>query len=67
MAIPDIEECSREHEITHATAEKLRQMLGDIQRESMRSIADTVIAFDMVEYISTRGFRLVDDLEGVIR
>jgi hypothetical protein len=66
--IPIIEECNREHEISQATAQKLRQMLADVQQKCLDcSIAGTQPVEELIEFISSRGFRLIDDLEGVIR
>ena len=53
-------------EITHATAQKLRQMLGDVQEQCI-SVAPTSASELLVQFISARGFRLIDDMEGVIR
>ena len=66
LAELDLEECTREHEISHATAQKLRQMLGDIQLRCMKRIPDPD-GHEIVIFISERGFRLVDEMEGVIR
>jgi hypothetical protein len=66
MPIPAIEECSTTHEISHATAQKLRQMLGDVQEQCI-SVAPTSASELLVQFISARGFRLIDDMEGVIR
>jgi hypothetical protein len=61
-----ITECSPTHEISHATAEKLRQMLADVQEQCI-SVAPTSASELLVQFISARGFRLIDDMEGVIR
>ena len=62
-------------DIPGPVADRLRAMLGDIQE---RCLVGTGLLVEppgtprltgeaLVEFISERGFRLVDDLEGVIR
>ena len=54
--------------IDHDAAEKLRMMLSDIQQKAMsRADAEPGHSLELVEYISHVGFRLVDEMEGVVR
>jgi hypothetical protein len=54
--------------IDHDAAEKIRTMLSDIQQKAL-SHADVEPrhSMELVEYISQVGFRLVDEMEGVMR
>jgi hypothetical protein len=54
--------------VDHDAAEKLRIMLSDIQQKAM-SHADVAPShsLELVDYISQVGFRLVDEMEGVMR
>jgi hypothetical protein len=58
----------RDKMLDHTTAEEIRDMLSEIQ---MTILEDGGIATEsrnkLVHYISAKGFRLVDDLEGVVR
>ena len=54
--------------IDSVTANKLRDELGDIQLEIIDKYGqDAHKAVELIEFISNRGFVLVDELEGVIR
>jgi hypothetical protein len=55
--------------IDHDAAEKLRIMLSDIQQKAMSHAADVEPghSLELVDYISQVGFRLVDEMEGVVR
>ena len=54
--------------ITHAEAERLREMLGNLQF-SIIGAGDITNATRerLVNLIGEHGFRLVDELEGVVR
>lgn len=54
--------------IDHTSAERLREAFGDVQNMIIgldRVPEETKLS--LIIYISNRGFRLVDELEGVIR
>ncbi len=52
----------------HETAEKLRTMLGSIQESVFDDSEIPEAATErLITLVSTKGFRLVDDLEGVVR
>ena len=54
--------------IDHDAAEKLRTMLSDIQQKAMsHPDAELGHSLELVDYISQVGFRLVDEMEGVVR
>ena len=54
--------------IDHDAAEKLRMMLSDIQQKTMsHADAEPGHSLELVDYISQVGFRLVDEMEGVVR
>jgi hypothetical protein len=54
--------------IDHDAAEKLRTLLSDIQLKAMsHADAESGHSQELVEYISHVGFRLVDEMEGVVR
>ena len=54
--------------IDHDAAEKLRIMLSDLQRKTMsRADAEPDHSLELVNYISQVGFRLVDEMDGVVR
>jgi hypothetical protein len=48
------------------TAYRLRAMLGDIQKHCMVHLSPAD-ANQIVIYVSERGFRLIDEMEGVVR
>jgi hypothetical protein len=54
--------------IDHDAAEKLRTMLSDIQLKVMsHPDVESDHSMELVDYISQVGFRLVDEMEGVMR
>jgi hypothetical protein len=54
--------------IDHEAAEKLRMMLSEIQQKAMsHADAEPGHSLELVNYISQVGFRLVDEMEGVMR
>jgi hypothetical protein len=54
--------------IDHDAAERLRMMLSDIQQKAMsHTDAEPSHSLELVDYISQVGFRLVDEMEGVVR
>jgi hypothetical protein len=54
--------------IDHAAAEKLRSLLSDLQLKAMsHADAEPGNSLELVDYISQVGFRLVDEMEGVMR
>jgi hypothetical protein len=54
--------------IDHDAAEMLRTMLSDIQQKAMsHADAEPRHSLELVDYISQVGFRLVDEMEGVMR
>jgi hypothetical protein len=54
--------------IDHDAAEKLRTMLSDIQLKVMsHPDVESGHSMELVDYISQVGFRLVDEMEGVMR
>jgi hypothetical protein len=54
--------------IDHDAAEKLRTMLSDIQLKVIsQPDAESGHSMELVAYISQVGFRLVDEMEGVVR
>ena len=54
--------------ITHAEAERLRTMLSEIQLAVLEDMdVPPELAAPIVRLLSERGFRLVDELEGVVR
>ena len=54
--------------IDHDAAEKLRTMLSDIHQKAMsHPDVGPGRSMELVAYISQVGFRLVDEMEGVVR
>jgi hypothetical protein len=54
--------------IDHDAAEKLRTTLSDTQLKAMsQPDAESGHSMELVEYISQAGFRLVDEMVGVVR
>jgi hypothetical protein len=54
--------------IDHDAAERLREMLSNIQRKAMsHADAEPGSSLELVQYISQVGFQLVDEMEGVVR
>jgi hypothetical protein len=54
--------------IDHDAAEKLRTMLSDLQQKAMTNAGvEPGHSLELVDYISQVGFRLVDEMEGVMR
>lgn len=55
--------------LDRASAERLRAMLGELQRAVLFDglVAEEAAQNELVRRISEQGFRLIDDLAGVVR